>query len=160
VGLIDDYAASLDPRVIAQVTAAIHAEAANVYTEGTTVTSGSNNAALPQATINVASTAIFNAPGQFVVTIAGAAVTVNFTGTTSTTFTGCTGGTGTLLTGQAVTRADHQKRAAFANLVATGQVNLAPLILDAASYASLTAASSDTTVSNAVAALWNEWAGV
>ncbi len=33
----DDYAASLDPRVVAQVTAAIYAQAQNVYTE--TVTS-------------------------------------------------------------------------------------------------------------------------
>ncbi|MHB1950241.1 MAG: hypothetical protein ACYCQK_02050 [Acidiferrobacteraceae bacterium] len=93
MALIDDYAASLDPRVIAQVTAAIHAAAANVYGEASTVTG-------------------------------------------------------------------HTTRAAFANKVATGQVQLQPLILDACSFASLSAASTDSTVSNAVSALWNEWAGV
>lgn len=160
MGLIDDYAASLDPRVIAQVTAAIHAEAANVYTEGTTIASGSNAAALPQSTIDVAAvSALFPTVGQFIVIINGTAVTINYTGTTSTTFTGCSGGTGTLVTGQAVQLANQQARAKFANQVATGVVNLEPLILDTAAFANLTAASSDTTVSNAVASLWNEWAG-
>jgi hypothetical protein len=159
VALADAYAASLDPRVIAQITAAIHAETANVYTEGTTIASGSNGQALPQATVNVAAvSALFGAVGQFVVIINGAAVTINYTGTGATTFTGCSGGTGTLATGQRVTLANHTARAAFANQVAGGQVNLAPLILDACSFAALTAASTDTAVSNAVASLWNEWA--
>jgi hypothetical protein len=159
VGLIDDYAASLDPRVIAQVTAAIHTAASNVYTEGTTIAAGSNGQALPQATINVAAvSALFGTLGQFVVIINGAAVTINFTGTTGTSFTGCSGGTGTLATGQRVTLGNHTARAAFANQVAIGVVNLAPLILDAASFANLTAASTDATVNNAVASLWNEWA--
>lgn len=93
MALIDDYAASLDPRVQAQVTAAIHAQAANVYGEAGTVTG-------------------------------------------------------------------HTTRASFATKVATGIINLQPLILDACSFATLSATSTDTAVSNAVAALWNEWAGV
>lgn len=159
MGLIDTYAASLDPRVIAQVTAAIHAECANVYTEGTTVAVGSNGQTLPQATLNVVSTAGFASPvGQLVLTVAGVGNTISYTGTTGTTFTGCSGGTGTLTTGQAVTVANHATRAKFANQVATGQVNLTPLILDACAFAALTSQSTDTTVSNAVASLWNEWA--
>lgn len=96
MALADSYAASLDPRVISQVTAAIHQTASTVYAESTGVTG-------------------------------------------------------------------HTTRASFANKIATGQYNggnLQPLILDACAFATLTAASTDTTVSNAVAALWNEWAGV
>lgn len=89
----DNYAASLDPRVIDTVTSAIHTYAATVYNEGTGVTG-------------------------------------------------------------------HTTRASFANKIANGLVNLQPLILDACSFASLNAASTDTVVGNAVASLWNEWAGV
>jgi hypothetical protein len=92
MALPDNYAASLDPRVISQVTAAIYLEAQTVYTE-----------ASPPA--------------------------------------------------------NHPARAAFATNVVTGKVNLQPLILSACCFASLTAASTDTTVNNAVAALWNTWAG-
>lgn len=53
---------------------------------------------------------------------------------------------------------NHPARAAFATKVVTGQQSLQPLILSACSFASLDAASTDTTVSNAVAALWNMWA--
>ena len=91
--LADSYAASFDPRVIAQLTAAIHQCASNVYGEASTVTG-------------------------------------------------------------------HTTRAAFANKVAIGAVDLQPLILDACSFASLNATSSDSTAGDAVAALWNEWAGV
>lgn len=45
MGLIDDYAAAQDPRVIAQVTAAIYAAAENVYTESSTVTNHAGRAA-------------------------------------------------------------------------------------------------------------------
>lgn len=96
MALADAYAASLDPRVQAQVTAAIHLGASTVYNEGTGVTG-------------------------------------------------------------------HTTRAAFAHQISSGQFNggnLQPLILDACSFASLTAASTDTAANNAVAALWNEWAGV
>jgi hypothetical protein len=59
---------------------------------------------------------------------------------------------------EASTVTNHASRAAFATKIATGQQNLSPLILSAASFAGLTAASTDTTVSNAVAALWSMWA--
>lgn len=91
MGLVDDYAASLDPRVVAQVTSAIYQVASNVYSEVSTT------------------------PG-------------------------------------------HATRAAFATQVTTGKQNLQPLILSAVAFASLDAASTDQTVTNAVSALWNQWA--
>lgn len=95
--LADNYAAAQDPRVIGAVTAAIYAEATNVYNEATTVTG-------------------------------------------------------------------HTTRAAFAHQISQGTVNLNPLILSAVCFASLTALStgptSDTNINNAVASLWNQWAGV
>lgn len=47
----------------------------------------------------------------------------------------------------------------FATKVVTGQQNLTPLILSAVSFGSLTSASTDTSVSNAVATLWPMWSG-
>jgi hypothetical protein len=91
MGLADDYAASLDPRVIAQVSAAILAAAQNIYTE-----------ASPPA--------------------------------------------------------NHPARAVLATKVMLGQISLQPLIFTACAFASLTAASTDITVNNAVATLWNTWA--
>lgn len=88
----DEYAASLDPRIISQVTAAIYSYAATVYTESNPPT-------------------------------------------------------------------NHAARAAFATKVVGGNVNLQPLILSACSFASLAAASTDVAVGNAVASLWNLWAG-
>jgi hypothetical protein len=64
----------------------------------TTVASGSNNAALPQSTINVASTSGFASSGT--IYVEGTAIT--YTGKTSTSFTGCTGGSGTMNTNDAV----------------------------------------------------------
>jgi hypothetical protein len=66
----------------------------------TTVAAGSDAAVLPQATINVASTASFTTSG--VITIGSD--TITYTGKTSTTFTGCSGGSGTLATSEAVTQ--------------------------------------------------------
>lgn len=86
----------------------------------TTIASASNSQALPQATINVASTTGFAAAGF--ITIGSA--TVAYTGKTSTTFTGCTGGTGTMTTGEAVTQAaetDAQYIAAFQAFAAACQ---------------------------------------
>lgn len=72
---------------------------------GTTITSGSNSIALPQATINVSSTAGFAATGTFTLNLGtGNWQTIAYTGLTTTTFTGCTGGTGTMLTGQVVSQ--------------------------------------------------------
>lgn len=91
MALADLYAASQDPRVIAQVTAAIYQVSANVYSEVNTV-------------------------------------------------------------------AGHATRAAFATKVTTGNQNLSPLILSVCAFASISAASTDTTVLNAVSALWSQWA--
>lgn len=55
--------------------------------------------------------------------------------------------------------ANHAARAAFATKVTTGQQSLGPLIVSAVAFGSLGAASSDISVNNAVAALWNMWAG-
>lgn len=65
----------------------------------TTIAVGSNGAALPQATINVASTTGFPTSGTIYVTTGAGVQTVTYTGVTATTFTGCSGGTGTMSTG-------------------------------------------------------------
>ena len=69
----------------------------------TTIAVASNGAALPQATINVASAANFPSAGTARVFTDAGAQTVTYTGTTGTTLTGCTGGTGRMSTGGAVT---------------------------------------------------------
>jgi hypothetical protein len=68
----------------------------------TTITSGSNGQSLPQATINVVSTAGFAASGTILVITSGGQQTVTYTGTTATTFTGCSGGAGSMSTGNTV----------------------------------------------------------
>ncbi len=77
-----------------------------VYTTGakTTVAAGSNGAVLPQGTVNVASSAAFNASGTgYLEVVGGAIVTFAWTGKGAGTLTGCTfGGSGTLATGGAV----------------------------------------------------------
>lgn len=73
----------------------------------TTIAAGSNGASLPQATINVASTAVnlttgsvaFPSSGTIYVTTAAGVQTVTYTGVTGTSFTGCSGGTGAMATG-------------------------------------------------------------
>ena len=65
----------------------------------TTIAAASNGQSLPQATINVASTAAFPSSGAaFVVTSTGTQEVI-YTGTTGTALTGCTGGTGAMATG-------------------------------------------------------------
>ncbi len=89
------------------------------HTATTTVAAGSNGAVLPQATINVASTAAFPTAGYGVITGppgSGVDTVFAWTGKTGTSFTGCNtaGGiirhanisTGTLATGQTVTGAN------------------------------------------------------
>ncbi|HYF45287.1 MAG TPA: hypothetical protein VD926_03690, partial [Acidimicrobiales bacterium] len=83
----------------------------------TTIAAGSDAAALPQATINVADASAFSSTGWIVITGppgAGDDTIVSYTGKTATSFTGCNsslrgGGTGissgTLATGQVVTQA-------------------------------------------------------
>lgn len=70
----------------------------------TTIAAGSNGQSLPQATINVASTAGFATSGTILVFTSGGYQTVTYTGTTGTTFTGASGGTGTMSTGGPVTQ--------------------------------------------------------
>lgn len=70
----------------------------------TTIAAGSNAAALPTGTINVASTTGFAAAGQFTVLSSAGAQQITYTAKTGTTFTGCTGGVGTLFTNQRVTQ--------------------------------------------------------
>jgi hypothetical protein len=67
----------------------------------TTIAAGSNGASLPQAIINVSSTAGFPSSGTLnVFTTSWQAVT--YTGVTATSFTGCSGGTGVMSTGNSV----------------------------------------------------------
>jgi hypothetical protein len=82
------------------------------FTAATTIAAGSNNAALPQGTINVASTTGFQAASAAIPQFASIAFAdtkrhvFQYTGMTSTSFTGCTLGSGTMLTGQAVAQAN------------------------------------------------------
>lgn len=69
---------------------------------GTTIAVGSNGAALPQATINVAATAAFTTSGTIYVKTTAGMQLVTYSGTGGTTFTGCSGGTGTMATGNIV----------------------------------------------------------
>jgi len=68
----------------------------------TTVAALSNGAVLPQATINVATTAGLPTSGSFFVNSSAGRQLITYTGLTATSFTGCSGGTGTLSTGGAV----------------------------------------------------------
>lgn len=68
----------------------------------TTIAAASNAVALPQATINVASTANFPTVGTAKVTTSTGVQQVAYTGVTATTLTGCEGGTGTMSTNGAV----------------------------------------------------------
>lgn len=68
----------------------------------TTIAVASNGQSLPQATINVASTAAAPTSGTIFVHTSTGSHAVAYTGKTGTTFTGCTGGTGTMSTGNVV----------------------------------------------------------
>lgn len=92
------------------------------WTGSTTIAAGSNGAALPQATINVASTANFPPSGQFFVDISGTRQLITYTGITATSFTGCSGGTGTLATSQVVQFASSITFAAQASAFTTASV--------------------------------------
>lgn len=72
------------------------------YEPSTTIAAGSNSVALPHTPVNVAATASFPSSGTALIGISGAATTIAYTSTTSTTFAGATLGTGTMLTGQGV----------------------------------------------------------
>lgn len=89
----------------------------------TTVAAGSNGAVLPQATINVLSTA--GQPSAGMISISGTTGQIAYAGLTATTYTGCTGGTGTLATGQTVT--NLVKIAAHKMLGGPPGLNLGPI---------------------------------
>ena len=74
----------------------------------TVVTELSDGDALPQAVINVKSTAGMPAAGTFVVFPAGVSQVITYTGLTATSFTGCTGGAGTLRTNTVIGRENSQ----------------------------------------------------
>jgi hypothetical protein len=81
----------------------------NAGVGATTIASGSNGQILPQATINVVSTATFSAasgsnPQTAVVATSTGAQTITYTGLTSTSLTGVTGGTGKMTQGGAVSQ--------------------------------------------------------
>lgn len=61
---------------------------------------------------------------------------------------------------EATATPSHSNRLVLANKIAIGLQPLQPLILSACCFGALSAASTDTTVNNAVATLWNLWAGV
>jgi len=87
--------------------ATLEIQSNDFISSSTTIAAGSNGQALPQATINVASTAGFPTSGTLRITISGADTLVTYTGLNGgTQFTGCSGGTGTLATSQAVSFAN------------------------------------------------------
>jgi Tfp pilus assembly protein PilV len=91
-------------------------------TGSTTIASGSNNVALPVATINVASTSNFATSGSAKVTTSAGTQAVSYTGITSTSLTGVSGGTGTMSTGGAVVQ-----RTSKPNLCTSGTPQLLKL---------------------------------
>jgi hypothetical protein len=74
----------------------------SVASTTTTISGGSNGQSLPQAIINVASTAAFPIAGTINVVTSNGTQLVTYTGTTPTSFTGCLGGTGSMSTGNLV----------------------------------------------------------
>jgi hypothetical protein len=84
---------------------------------GTTITALSDGQILPQATINVVSTAIFAASGTIQVTTDMGVQNVTYTGKTPTSFTGCAGGAGTMNTGNLVTATALNRMSVFAPIV-------------------------------------------
>lgn len=82
----------------------IAVEAVPDQVASTTVAAGSNGLSLPQATINVASSAGFTAGIALVATSAGIQ-SVTYAGVATGQLTGCTGGAGTMSTGAAVSTA-------------------------------------------------------
>lgn len=91
-----------DPNTSSTTALTMTSDATPPQALATTIDAASDGYALPQSTINVASTTGFPTSGRIcVITSTGESV-VTYTGTTSTTFTGCTGGTGTLSTGNQV----------------------------------------------------------
>ena len=88
-----------DGGVVSSQYAVVMVDIRELQSENTTIAAASNGQTLPQATINVVSTAGFPSSGTIAVVTTAGTVPVNYTGITPTSFTGCTGGTGTMSTG-------------------------------------------------------------
>jgi hypothetical protein len=90
----------------------------------TTIAAGSNNAALPQATINVASTTGFPLAGAFYVDTAdrGRQLITYASVPSGTQFGGCSGGAGTLLTSQVVSLAGLVALSGTTSTIVTNQL--------------------------------------
>lgn len=97
-GIATTIAAGSNGQALPQATINV----ASTTTATTTIAAGSNNVRLPTGTINVASTTGFPTTGIIFVTTNAGTQTVAYTGTTGTTFTGCTGGIGLMTTGGSV----------------------------------------------------------
>jgi hypothetical protein len=90
----------------------------------TTIAAASNSAALPQATINVASTTGFPLAGAFYVDTAdrGRQLITYTSVTSATAFGGCSGGAGTMLTSQVVSLAGLSALAGTTTSIVTNQL--------------------------------------
>jgi hypothetical protein len=108
----------------------------------TTVAAASDLAALPQATLNVATTApavgAFPASGTLLVDSSNGLQTVTYTGTTGTTFTGCAGGTGTVDTGSVVLLAPTQATILSNEPSSTGGYARVAVVNNAANFSAAT----------------------
>jgi hypothetical protein len=103
-GIISTITPALDPTYTGAYTIVVDYSTAPppAPTLTTILTTASNNMPLPQAVLNVVSTAGFPTSGSLNIQINSALQAVTYTGTTATTFTGCMGGTGMLSTGNTV----------------------------------------------------------
>ncbi len=108
----------------------------------TTIAAGSDAAALPQATLNVVTTAptngTFPSSGTLLVDSSNGLQTVTYTGTTGTTFTGCAGGTGTLDTGSVVMLAPTSAAILSAEPTSTGSYARVSVVNNAANFSAST----------------------
>ena len=75
---------------------------ASVTKASTTIAAGSNGQALPQGTINVASTSGFPSSGSLVIATAVRNETIQYQAINATSFLGCTGGSSSMATGNTV----------------------------------------------------------
>lgn len=104
----------------------------------TTVAAASDLAALPQATITVASTTGFATSGNIIIVSEKGEQNIAYTGTTATTFTGCTGGSGTIDTGDTVYAVPTAATILAAEPTSTGAYARVALTNNAASFAAAT----------------------
>lgn len=105
----------------------------------TTIAAGSDGAALPQGTINVASTTGFAASGNLIVVSTTGFQNVAYTGTSGgTQFTGCTGGAGTLKTSDVVFQAPTGATILSNEPTSTGSYARVAVVNNAANFSAAT----------------------